>query len=143
MHPPKSHLDIATITGDPNITMTYTEQYDDRIVMKYGVHLIGWPLEKLINPSNVHSINDLSIVEKALANGVCRWVRLTDEEFEQYADNLEREVSLRRHKPLNYAPGATNGCKRKAAGSRMALPKRARTLSGDVGTGTLETLLEF
>lgn len=139
------YMNTAAITKDSKATMVYSAQYDDRIVMKYGVHLIGWPLEELKNPSNITSIGDLNKVNKALADGTCRWVRLTNDEFDEYATNLEREVSAGCRKALNHI--STNGHKRKANDEQSAAKKRLRTenTNDDNGhqMGSLESILQF
>jgi hypothetical protein len=52
--------------------------YRESIVLKYGIELIGWPLERFINPSDLSSsLPILTQVRDALKNGTCKWVKLS------------------------------------------------------------------
>lgn len=90
--------------------MVYSQNYGDKIVMKYGVHLEGWPLEKLANPSNISGLANLRTVSEALTNGQCFWKRLSPQEFDEYKLHLEKEVSDGLRKPLKH--GGSIGEKR-------------------------------
>ena len=92
--------------------------------MKYGVELHGWPLAKLKNPSNIMSLGDLESVSKVLKDGTCGWVRLRNDELEEWLKECEEEVRHGRHAPLKWVG---------AASAALAGKKWKRTCGGKVG----------
>lgn len=82
--------------------MIYTNNYEDRIVMRYGVSLQGWPLPTIKNPSNIARLGDLNSVLDALKEGCCHWKQLTSEEFLERKQQLQQEVDAGTRDPLRY-----------------------------------------
>ena len=64
------------------VTMNY-ENYEGKIVERYGVALQGWPCGEIRNPSKVGSHQEVTKLLEALKSGECRWVTLSDEEIAQ------------------------------------------------------------
>ncbi|HEV7736465.1 MAG TPA: hypothetical protein VGO47_03720 [Chlamydiales bacterium] len=114
--------------------MVYTDQYDDRIVMKYGVELDGWPFPKFRNPSDISSLADLNTLDKALEGGSCKWVQLSNEQYEKRQVVLEKEVEEGSRKSLKWAGRLKSSRKRKRAasdGKRHRKQKRRKSAAED------------
>ena len=61
-------------------TINY-RNYELQIVEKYGVVLEGFPLPHVINPEKAGSRKDIEKIWKALRDGSCKWVKLTEAEL--------------------------------------------------------------
>jgi len=93
---------IAEITGELKMAMVYTDQFDDQIVMKYGVHLAGWPLQQnFTNPSGITSLGNLNMLDTALKDNSCRWERLKEDKFAEWKERcrilLEKEPNQKKY----------------------------------------------
>ncbi|KAJ6481140.1 hypothetical protein C8R45DRAFT_1100697 [Mycena sanguinolenta] len=63
-----------------SLDMEYVH-YEECIVLRYGVMLIGWTADKFANPSELSSsLIVLTTLRDALKNGECKWVKLSREE---------------------------------------------------------------
>ncbi len=125
------YICVATITGIETIHMWYTQQYDDRIVLKYRVKLTRWPLPVFKNPGDVHSLADLQMLQDALKGGICYWVRLSNQEWQEERQRLENEVAEGRRERLKWtgtSSQASYSRKRKGKGIESA-KKKARCTS--------------
>ena len=61
----------AEITDNANATMHYAD-YEEKVVQRYGVELIGWTYEKLVNPSELStSLPGLRQLLEAINAGSC------------------------------------------------------------------------
>ena len=71
--------------------MKYTN-YESSIVEKYGVALIGWPINgKVQNPGGLGPDEGL-ILRNSLETKTCRWTVLTEEQLEAWKiQNSQRE----------------------------------------------------
>lgn len=117
---------IAEITGELKVTMVYTNQYDDWIVMKYGVYLAGWPLhQSFTNPSGITSLGNLNILDAALKDDSCRWERLKEDKFAEWKERLQEEVTAGTRKALKWV-GSSIGKAVLVGGER----KRSQTNEG-------------
>ena len=57
--------------------MHYSD-YEEKIVHRYGVELIGWTYEKLVNPSELSSsLPGLCQLLDAINTGSCKFIKLT------------------------------------------------------------------
>jgi hypothetical protein len=63
-----------------SVTMNY-DNYEGKIVERYGVELKGWPIGQIRNPSKVNTRTDLDQLAHTLAVGTCKWVLLTEDEL--------------------------------------------------------------
>lgn len=115
------------ITGNPKAVMRYAN-YEEEIVIRYGIKLEGWTYDKLKNPSDLSSsLAPLRALYDAIENGTCRFVKLTAAEKKKFelefnAKVQSGEVTLRKRKI------------RKDAGTKKA--KRRRTEGGKVANDT-------
>jgi hypothetical protein len=112
------------ITGNPKALMRYLN-YEEEIVIRYGIKLEGWTYEKIKNPSELSSsLPPLRALSDAIDNGTCRFIKLTATEKKKFEQEFNAkvqsgEVTLRKRKL------------RKDAGKKKA--KRRRTdLNGKV-----------
>lgn len=63
-----------------NIEMNYAS-YDTQIVARYGVRLVGWTYgDKVCNPGEISSTEELRKLHTALINKTCRWEAVPEEE---------------------------------------------------------------
>jgi hypothetical protein len=112
------------ITGNPKAVMRYVN-YEEEIVIRYGIKLEGWTYENFKNPSELSSsLPPLRALYDAIDKGMCRFVKLTATEKKKFEQDFNAkvqtgEVTLRKRKI------------RKDAGKKKA--KRRRTdLKGKV-----------
>ncbi|KAJ7757676.1 hypothetical protein B0H14DRAFT_3598809 [Mycena olivaceomarginata] len=109
------HSGLVTITGRPTIRMDYI-YYKESIVLKYGIELIGWPLEHFVNPSDLSSsLPILTQVRDALKNGTCKWVKLSPADRKARKAAWDADVAAGKVVERARAPCCDTGQKRKAA----------------------------
>lgn len=56
--------------------MRYLNHYETKVVHRYGVELVGWPLDKLLVDGL--STNNLQKIVDGMANGSIYWAKLTE-----------------------------------------------------------------
>jgi hypothetical protein len=82
----------AEITGIVNPVMQYTD-YEERIVQHYGVELIGWTYEKLVNPSELSTSHyGLKKLLDAINSGSCKFIKLTQAQLKQRREEREKAI---------------------------------------------------
>ncbi|KIJ39949.1 hypothetical protein M422DRAFT_257271 [Sphaerobolus stellatus SS14] len=89
---------LAVVTGLKDIRVIYSEAGYDRLVLKHGFALEGWPLSKFRAPGDISSIEELEALESALENGVCCWIEQTDEELKEVRERMEVHKKARKKK---------------------------------------------
>lgn len=90
--------------------------YKESIVLKYGIELIGWPLERFVNPSDLSSsLPILTQVCDALKNGTCKWVKLSPADRKARKAAWDADVAAGKVVERARAPRCDTGQKRKAA----------------------------
>ena len=78
--------------------------YEEAIVLKYGIEMVGWTHNKFCNPSELsNSLEPLRTLLEALSNQTCKFVRLSP------AERRAREAKYR----ADVASGALQVKKRK------------------------------
>jgi hypothetical protein len=71
------------LTGDAKASVEFTH-YEDRVVQRYLVKLVGWNHPQWVNPSDLKGgIDALEKVAEALSKGTCRFVKITQDEVEE------------------------------------------------------------
>ncbi|PPQ90583.1 hypothetical protein CVT25_015107, partial [Psilocybe cyanescens] len=76
----KFESNLAEVTGNPNAVMCYTN-FEEEIVLRYGVDLIGYTYKKLVRPYELSSsLPPLQALLDALENGTCKFVKLSSQE---------------------------------------------------------------
>lgn len=80
------------ITGDPKATMKYVD-YEELVVFKYGVELLGWTFDKFASPSSLStSLPGLRKLLDAINNGKCKFVKLSPLEVKRRREEREKQV---------------------------------------------------
>jgi len=94
--------------------MHYTD-YEEKVVQCYGVELIGWTYEKLVNPSELStSLPGLRQLLEAINAGSCKFIKLTQAQLKQRRDEHQKAIedgSL--PAPKTRKPRKDRGTKRK------------------------------
>jgi hypothetical protein len=86
---PNSLLWVVSITGNPKAVMQYAN-YEEAIVLKYGIELIGWTHDKFSNPSELsNALEPLRTLLEALNNQSCKFVKLS------FSEHRAREAKYR------------------------------------------------
>ena len=95
-------------------------RYEEDIVLKKGVELVGWTYEKIINPSSLSSaVQPLRNLRDAIKDKRCRFVRLSAQELSARVAAYQEKVNqgqviprqrktrkdkgIRRHKTMSTA----------------------------------------
>ncbi|KAF8338599.1 hypothetical protein F5887DRAFT_982590 [Amanita rubescens] len=80
---------LSTITGRPTIKMNYLN-YETSIVAVYHVKLVGWPTNVPFgNPSNIGDVSSVRALRRALQDGECKWMKLTELQQREHEEMLE------------------------------------------------------
>lgn len=67
---------IGEITNDAEVDMRYLNHYETKVDHRYGVELVGWPLDKMLFDGL--STNNLQRIVDGMANGSIFWAKLTE-----------------------------------------------------------------
>ncbi|KAG2032716.1 hypothetical protein BDR03DRAFT_835929, partial [Suillus americanus] len=71
------------LTGDAKASVEFMH-YEDCVVQRYLVKLVGWNHPQWVNPSDLKGgIDALEKVAEALSKGTCRFVKITQDEVEE------------------------------------------------------------
>ena len=81
------------VTGSKVADMNY-DNYDEKIVQKLKVKLVGWPFEKIISLAKLDTIDELQTLRDTLQSGACCWVQLSKQELKV----LSNETMMRRER---------------------------------------------
>ena len=76
------------ITRLSKITMHYVN-YEDAIVQRHGVKLVGWTYSRFINPADINGVADIWTLRDALRSGACHWIRLSNQELQDRKADVE------------------------------------------------------
>jgi len=78
--------------------------YEEQIVIRYGIKLEGWTYDTLKNPSELStSLPPLQALSNAIDNGTCKFIRMSATEKKKYEDDFyskvqSGEVTVRKRK---------------------------------------------
>ncbi|KAG2352377.1 hypothetical protein BDR07DRAFT_1498432 [Suillus spraguei] len=76
-------VSLCELTGDAKASVEFTH-YEDRVVQRYLVKLVGWNHPQWVNPSDLKGgIDALKKVAEALSKGTCHFVKITQDEVEE------------------------------------------------------------
>jgi hypothetical protein len=68
--------------------------YEEKVVQRYGIELVGWTYEKFVNPSELStSLPGLQQLLDAINNGTCKFVKLTPLQIHERRQALQKNVS--------------------------------------------------
>ena len=72
----------------------YYVDYEEKIVQRYGIELVGWTYEKFVNPSELStSLPGLQQLLDAINNGSCKFVKLTPLQVSERRQALQKKIS--------------------------------------------------
>jgi hypothetical protein len=90
--------------------------YEEDIVQKYSIILVGWTFPELANPSTLStSLPALQELHDALKNGDCHFKKLTPEELADRKKNWLADVNAGRRERKHRAERCDKGVKRSRA----------------------------
>ncbi|TFK59004.1 hypothetical protein BDN72DRAFT_966187 [Pluteus cervinus] len=119
------------------IKMNYTN-YEPKIIIKYGVELVGWPLAEMINPGKIGVAKLIRVLLNSLENESCHWVQLSKEEYTQRkADFTQRAIDAEEEDDDDEEAddddddGGQRQKKRKAKPLHRRAPKRQKKVSDE------------
>ena len=89
--------------------------YEEKIVQRYGIELVGWTYEKFVNPSELStSLPGLQQLLDAINNGFCKFVKLIPLQLIQRRQELQKNISEGNvPAPKGCKPRKDRGTKRK------------------------------
>ncbi|PPQ84339.1 hypothetical protein CVT25_013034, partial [Psilocybe cyanescens] len=88
----KIHTMLTEITGNENAQMHYID-YEEKIVQRFGVELVGWTYDKLVNLSLLStSLPGLRKLLDAFNNGTCKFVHLTPLQLNEHSQ--EHQIAI-------------------------------------------------
>ena len=97
------------ITGNWKVTMYYVD-YEEKIVQRYGIELVGWTYRKFVNPSELStSLPGLQQLLDAINNGTCKFIKLTPLQLSERRHALQKSIIDGEGNVL--APKARKPCK--------------------------------
>ena len=119
--------------------MHYSD-YEEKIVQRYGIELVGWTYEKFVNPSELStSLPGLQQLLDAINNGNCKFVKLTALKLSEHRQELQKSISEgNMPAPKGRKPRKDRGTKRsvenESGGSdvenQRPKPKKRRSTAG-------------
>lgn len=77
-------LSKGEVAGSKNAKMWWNKvDFEKKIVVAYGVDLVGWPLDSIFEDIGKVSASKLEQCHTALESGDCKWVKLSRTELQQ------------------------------------------------------------
>ncbi|KAF7964970.1 hypothetical protein HWV62_1296 [Athelia sp. TMB] len=101
--------------GDVPATMNY-DSYEDRVVCKWGVELVGWTENMIENPAKLTTLLSLRRLYAALRSGDCYWSILSDEAWTLRKEARSKRIS--EGKAIARKKRSDAGVSKKAAGKK-------------------------
>jgi hypothetical protein len=126
--------------------------YDDNVVRRYRVKIVGWTYSVFVNPADINTITDIRTLRDALKTGSCHWVSLSTQEMKDHEQEVEarrtngdivgkprkeRSDKGARHKRRAVTdenhPDGRQQAKRRKTGAKISkqLPPKSRAFIGD------------
>ncbi|KAJ7482798.1 hypothetical protein B0H11DRAFT_2193174 [Mycena galericulata] len=104
---------LITITGDANAQMQYV-WYEEDIVLKYGIILVGWTFPEIVNPSELStSLPGLQELYDAIKNDTCKFEKLSSEAKKARRAKWAADVEAGRMERKHRETRSDKGVKRK------------------------------
>ena len=75
------------VTHSKVADMNYNN-YEEKVIQRLKVKLVGWPFEKVVSPIKLYTIGELRTLRDALQSGACAWVQLSNQELKLHADHM-------------------------------------------------------
>lgn len=109
-------------------------KYDQNIVTKHKVELVGWPAPiKFANPSEIGNVDDIRKLRQALMVGECKWIVQSRGQQAAYAEKVARKVAAGEQVPKKRKQRSDKGKRRGSKGGKNTSgqgDKRARKHTG-------------
>jgi hypothetical protein len=94
----------------------YYVDYEEKVVQRYSVELVGWTYEKFVNPSELStSLPGLQRLLDAINDGTCKFVKLTPLQL------TERRLALQKNINDGNVPAPKGRKPRKDKGTKRAV----------------------
>ena len=72
----------------------YYVDYEEKIVQRYGIELVGWTYEKFVNPSELSTLlPGLQQLLDAINNGSCKFIKLSPLQLIERHQALQKSIS--------------------------------------------------
>jgi hypothetical protein len=117
-------------------------KYDQNIVTKYKVELVGWPASiKFANPSEIGIVDDIRKLRQALMVGECKWIVQSRGQQAAYTEKLARKVAAGEQVPKKRKQRSDKGKRRGSKGGKNTSGQSGKGASkhaGDRDTGESE-----
>lgn len=124
-----------------NVGMCYVK-YDQNIVTKHKVELVGWPASiKFANPSAIGTVDDIRKLRQALKAGECKWIVQSRGHQAAYAKKLAKKIATGKLVVKKRNRRSDFGSKRVSKGGKKTSGqsgKGARKRTGDSEPGESE-----
>ena len=129
--------DTGLILNLKNVGMCY-RKYDQNIVTKHKVELVGWPASiKFANPSEIGTVDEIRKLRQALMVGECKWIVQSRGQQAAYAEKVARKVAAGEQVAKKRKQRSDKGKRRGSKGGKNASgqsSKGARKQKGDEET---------
>ena len=115
-------------------------KYEQEIIIKHKVELVGWPMSiKFANPSDVGTVSDIQRLFQALKTGECKWIMQSWGQQAAYAEMLTGKVAAGEQVVKKRKERSDKG-KTREKGSKKAVTgksgKEGRKVRGDNDRGS-------
>lgn len=107
------------------------DSYEDRIVCKWGVELVGWTEDVIENPAKITALPGLRRLYGALKTGNCYWSILSADVWALRQDTRYRKIEEGKARARKRRSDA--GVSKKKAGKRKSSADKVDSDSGDGG----------
>ncbi|KAH8107283.1 hypothetical protein DFH11DRAFT_1549790 [Phellopilus nigrolimitatus] len=113
-------MSLRRASGDAEAEMSWLN-YDKDIVQKYGIELVGWPVQP-IGPIDNLPLKQLQTISDTFSDNLISWIRLTEEELSKRPGGEARAHKTRSDKGQKRGPRAKKNTARNDAAQASETP---------------------
>jgi phage I-like protein len=96
--------------------------YEEAIVQRYSIELLGWTYKKFVNPSELSTaVEPLCKLLDAIKSGDCKFIKLTAEECRKHLETYRAKI----------AAGEIKACERKTQSDTGTKKRKEKAMKGD------------
>ena len=66
----------------------------ERLTIRYGVEITGWPFPPVRNPGNISGTDSLRVLASALMDGTCHWITIPADELKSREEAFGKKLRL-------------------------------------------------
>jgi len=111
-------------------------KYDQDIVTKHKVELVGWPASiKFANPSEIGNVDDIRKLRQALKVGECKWIVQSRGQQAAYAEKIARRVATGEQAAKKRKQRSDKGKPRGSKGGKNAAGQNGKGARKHTGNG--------